>query len=308
MIERLKKAKVEDNELTVNRLCRIMGVSRSGFYKHVPLEIDEGIKASSVLKYCIYIRESLPKVGVEPLLRMCNEFFKEKFTIGRDWLYRLLGANDMLIRKKKSYCPPRTTNGVVNHGFDDHVNTLPKFIPTDHCQLVVSDITYIRIKDKFVYLSLTMDAYSRIITGYSLQEDLSTNGPMEALKQTVAFYKKHLYQVNGLIFHSDRGTQYVSHQMTDYEASLGIITSVTQTGDPLHNAMAERLNGTIKNDLFFSYEAFDFEEAKKAIAKAVDLYNNARPHRAIGMKTPMQMLDHNHINPLTQRSSKRKLL
>ena len=173
-------------------------------------------------------------------------------------------------------------------------------IPTDHCRLAVSDITYIKCKEGFVYLSLTMDGYSRIITGYSLQRTLSREGPLDALTQSVEFYKKYNYDVNGLIFHSDRGCQYVSKEMTSYEAKLGMITSVTQTGDPLHNAMAERLNGTIKNDWLYDYEAMTFEETKEAIDKVIQLYNNVRPHRSLGMRTPMQTLDPSHQNPLVK--------
>ena len=86
--------------------------------------------------------------------------------------------------------------------------------------------------------------------------------------------------------------------MTELEAKYGIITSVTRTGDPLHNAMAERLNGTLKNDFLYNLELLDFEQAKSAVKKSVMIYNTARPHRAIGMKTPMQMLLPDYPNPL----------
>ncbi|WP_167620606.1 integrase core domain-containing protein [Porphyromonas levii] len=91
--------------------------------------------------------------------------------------------------------------------------------------------------------------------------------------------------------------------MTNYEAELGMITSVTQTGDPLHNAMTERLNGTIKNDWLYNYESLSFEETQKRISESIKLYNTARPHRAIGMIPPMQMLLPQHQNPLTKRTN-----
>lgn len=300
MIAELKDKTLGERCIGISRLCGFFGVSRGGFYKYIPSEIDLGLKASAVLYRCRYIRESLPKAGTETLLSLCNEYFAEEFTISRDWLYDLLRANDMLLTRKRHIRPPRTTNGIVDHEFDDHLNTIPKYIPTDHCRLAVSDITYIKCKEGFVYLSLTMDGYSRIITGYSLQRTLSREGPLDALTQSVEFYKKYNYDVNGLIFHSDRGCQYVSKEMTGYEAKLGIITSVTQTGDPLHNAMAERLNGTIKNDWLYDYEAMTFEETKEAIDKVIQLYNNVRPHRSLGMRTPMQTLDPSHQNPLVK--------
>lgn len=108
------------------------------------------------------------------------------------------------------------------------MNKLVKYLPPTHCLLCVSDITYVKCKGGYVFLSLTMDAYSRIITGWSLQRTLATAGPLEALEQTVSSYKRHHLDARGLIFHSDRGSQYVSREMTSYEASLGIITSVTR--------------------------------------------------------------------------------
>lgn len=232
MIAELKDKTLGERCIGISRLCGFFGVSRGGFYKYIPSEVDLGLKASAVLYRCRYIRESLPKAGTETLLSLCNEYFAEEFTISRDWLYDLLRANDMLLTRKRHHRPPRTTNGIVEHEFDDHLNTIPKYIPTDHCRLAVSDITYIKCEEGFVYLSLTMDGYSRIITGYSLQGTLLREGPLDALTQSVEFYKKYNYDANGLIFHSDRGCQYVSKEMTSYEAKLGMIMSVTQTGDP----------------------------------------------------------------------------
>ena len=146
-----------------------------------------------------------------------------------------------------------------------------------------------------------MDAYSRIITGFDLRKTLSTEGPLNALKQSIHFFTKHGYPLKGLIFHSDRGCQYISKEMTELEAKYGIITSVTQTGDPLHNAMAKRLNGTLKNDFLYNFELLDFEQAKSAVKTSVMTYNTARPHRAIGMKTPMQMLLPDYPNPLLSK-------
>ena len=204
----------------------------------------------------------------------------------------------MLLREAKKKRPPRTTRGVVNHGFEDHVNTIPKYIAPDNCRLLVSDITYVKTSEGFVYLSLTMDSYSRIITGFDLRKTLSKEGPLNALKQSILFFTKHGYPLEGLIFHSDRGCQYISKEMTELEAKYGIITSVTQTGDPLHNAMAERLNGTLKNGFLCDTEKLDFEHTKSAVKTSVMTYNTARPHRAIGMKTPMQMLLPDYPNPL----------
>lgn len=298
----LSKTEISGKRLTITQLCNLTGVSRDGYYKHHWDSEEPEFKANSVLLYCQYLRESLPNAGVEVLQELCNQYFNGLFYIGRDWLSDLLRANEMLQRRRRRGGPPKTTNGVVNHGFRDYLNTTPKRIITRNCEVVVSDITYIKCREGFVFLSLSMDAYSRVITGFDLQRTLKTEGPLKALKQTVAFYQSHSFDVNGLIFHSDRGCQYVSKEMTSYEASLGIITSVTQCGNPLHNALAERLNGTIKHDWLYCYEEKSFEETKASISRAIELYNTARPHRSLGMKTPMQLVVPNYPNPLVSQA------
>ena len=305
-MRQLECAKVRDQKLSITYLCQLLEVSRKGYYKHTFTEQDEDVKVASVLHYCQYVRSWLPRAGVDTLQECTNKYFKGTFQVGRDWLYKVLGANDMLLRSRKRKRPPQTTKGVVNHGFQDHLNTTPKYIATDHCRLTVSDITYVKCLGGFAYLSLTMDAYSRIITGFDLQPTLSTEGPYNALRQTVDFYQKHGFDLKGLIFHSDRGCQYVSKQMTDYEASLGIVTSVTQTGNPLHNAMAERLNGIIKNDWLYNFEDKPIDQVREILSQTIALYNTARPHRALNKKTPMQMLIPDHPNPLTTQPSKKQ--
>ena len=309
LVGEMKDKNISGRSIGVRNCCKYLCVSRKGYYNRVRAQAarlategyDESTKASAILYFCRRQRERLPRAGVAVLHKLSNEYFRDIFTVGRDWLSKLLDANNMLLRETKKKRPPRTTRGVVNHGFEDHVNTIPKYIAPDNCRLLVSDITYVKTSEGFVYLSLTMDAYSRIITGFDLRKTLSTEGPLNALKQSIHFFTKHGYPLKGLIFHSDRGCQYISKEMTELEAKYGIITSVTQTGDPLHNAMAKRLNGTLKNDFLYNFELLDFEQAKSAVKTSVMTYNTARPHRAIGMKTPMQMLLPDYPNPLLSK-------
>lgn len=298
-VRELAESPCEERKLTISLLCELLSVSRKGFYKQSFDDPDASLKASSTLLYCQYLRSQMPQLGVEKMQYLCNEYFKGAFHIGRDWLYALLGANGMLHRKSSRKGPPRTTNGIVNHGYKDHLNTLPKYIPPGHCRLVVSDITYIKCGEGFIYLSMTMDGYSRIITGFDLRRDLSAAGPLNAMRQTISFYKKHKFSLDGLIAHSDRGSQYLSKEMIQLEENNGIIISVTQTGDPLHNAMAERLNGTIKHEWLHEYATLSFEETYEKLSKNITLYNTARPHQSLGLKTPMQTLIPNYPNPLT---------
>ncbi|MBO5187273.1 MAG: integrase core domain-containing protein [Prevotella sp.] len=156
-------------------------------------------------------------------------------------------------------------------------------------ELAVADITYVATSTGWAYRSLLMDA-SRMIVGYKLYSTLETAGPLAALGDAICFYQKHGVDIRSLIHHSDRGIQYCSNAYVDVLLSEKVQISMTQTGDPLHNAMAERLNNTIKNGWLFDCEGKSFEEVECLIHKAVRVYNNDRPHQALGMRTPRQAL------------------
>jgi transposase InsO family protein len=150
-------------------------------------------------------------------------------------------------------------------------------------QLWVADITYIKTLDGYNYLSLITDAYSRRIVGYCLYPNLSSVGSVEALLMAV---KGRIYPGNKLIHHSDRGVQYCSGTYVDILFSRGIAISMTQSGNPYDNALAERMNGIIKNEFPPKKVYQNYNEAKKAIEKTVIIYNDMRPHGSLDNKTP----------------------
>lgn len=247
----------------------------------------------------MYIRsdDRLPKAGCRELYELCRQYFKDKFTIGRDRFYNILRSNGLMLRKKR-YRPHTTDSG---HGFriyNDLLNTSPKFKPCRNGSLVVCDITYIYTTEGFAYLSLVTDAYSRFIVGYSLTRTLEVEGPLKAINQAIETYHSYGIDIEGMVHHSDRGVQYASKAYTDLLKSNRIRISMTQTGDPLHNALAERMNNTIKNGWFFNDGDLNFEQVSRVIDKSIDMYNRARPHKALGMKTPMEILTGRSMNPL----------
>lgn len=250
--------------------------------------------------YCNFIRQSdhLPKSGCRELYELCRLYFKEKFTIGRDRFYDILRANDLMLRRKRYR--PRTTTASQNYRlYPDLLNTVPKYVPPGNGKMVVSDITYVYTTNGFAYLSLVTDAHSRYIVGARLHYSLETTGPLEALKQAIATYHRFDIDTTGMIHHSDRGVQYASKEYTDTLRSNGIRISMTQTGDPLHNALAERMNNTLKNGWLFNDGNLTFEQAKDAISKAIRMYNEARPHKALDMRTPQEIFCGTAKNPLT---------
>jgi transposase InsO family protein len=161
-------------------------------------------------------------------------------------------------------------------------NLAKDLVPTAANQLWVSDITYIRVGGGFCYLSLITDAYSRKIVGWNLRRDLSAKGCVAALKMA----KRDNPKTRDLIHHSDRGLQYYSREYIQ-TLGKGVLISMSEKSDPLENAIAERVNGILKQELL--EERFSsFQEASAAVEKAVMVYNFQRPHLSIEMLTPAE--------------------
>lgn len=224
----------------------------------------------------------------------CLEHFKEKMVIGRDRCYELFRSNGLVVRKRRTR--PKTTNSNHNYYiYPDLLNTSPKFVASKSGMMVVGDITYVATLNGWAYLSLLTDTASRVIVGYALHTTLETEGPMKALQKAIRFYEDNHIDITELIHHSDRGIQYCSNLYVGELKAHGCRISMTQCGDPLHNAMAERMNNTIKNGWLFDTGKLSFEEVRELVDKAVYAYNNLRPHQALGMKSPMQVMKQHSV-------------
>ena len=219
----------------------------------------------------------------------CVRYFKEKMVIGRDQCYEIFRSNGLVQRKKR--VRSKTTNSNHNYYiYPDLLNTTPKFVASTSGSMVVADITYVSTRDGWAYLSLLTDSHSRAIVGYSFYPSLTTEGPMKALESAFLFYRENGIDISGLIHHSDRGVQYCSNQYVDTLKAQHISISMTQCGDPLHNALAERMNNTIKNGWLFDCGKETFNQVEERIKQAVYTYNNIRPHQALKMRTPMEII------------------
>ena len=202
------------------------------------------------------------------------------FHIGRDAMFELLSERCLLVRKRRrSGC----VTTFSKHRFKKYPNIIRDFIPIAPNQLWVSDITYIHLKQGFAYLSLITDAYSRKIVGFYLSKDLSARGPLNALKMAL----KANQLITGLIHHSDRGVQYCCDAYVKLLSDEKIKISMTENGDPLENAIAERVNGILKQELL--EEVFpDFITASNHVAIACSTYNHIRPHGSIDDLKPAE--------------------
>lgn len=226
-------------------------------------------------------RMHMPRIGTRKLYYLLQDEFKRSgLKVGRDKLFSFLKHEHMLIYPMKSYT--KTTNS--KHWLHKHPNLIKEKQFHQAEQLWVSDITYLKTKQGNSYLSLVTDAGSRKIMGHHLSEDLRTEGMMEALKMAIT---NRIY-TDPLIHHSDRGLQYCSEEYQLLLQKNNIITSMTDGYDCYQNALAERINGILKNEfLLNTYD--DINQARKVIEESIRIYNHKRPHLSLNMKTPEQV-------------------
>ena len=228
------------------------------------------------------IRQTLPKIGTRKLHYMINQKLVEhRLEAGRDYLFDLLLKHRLLIRNRRR----RIITTDSKHWMRKYSNLTLELQVINPEQLWVSDITYIRLINGFVYLSLITDAYSRKIVGYNLRKDLSAEGCLNAL-QMALLDRKHLQQQ--LIHHSDRGCQYCCKEYVDLLNENNIAISMTNNGDPYENAIAERVNGIIKSEFNLYSSQFGFDETSELIKETILAYNQFRPHASCDYLTPDQ--------------------
>lgn len=212
--------------------------------------------------------------------------------MGRDALFDLLAANSLLVKKRKR----KIQTTYSNHWLRKHPNLIRDFTPGTINQLWVSDITYWKIQTgDHLYISLITDAWSRKIVGYQVAETMEAIESIAALQMALAALRGAARPLQ-LIHHSDRGIQYCSSKYVKLLQDNAIRISMTENGDPLENAVAERVNGIIKEEYLNHYQTSSLSEAKKQLEKAISLYNNSRPHMSISNLTPGKLHDNNKIN------------
>jgi transposase InsO family protein len=269
--------------ISIGVICRWFGISRQAYYQHERNLSEEVLQCDLLLEEVKKIRKDHPRMGVRKLQEKLRLFMHEnKIKMGRDALFDLFSAHKMLIRTRKRHV--KTTNSY--HWLKKYPNLIVDFIPSKPNELWVSDITYWQIQDQPVYLSLITDAYSRKITGYNLSENLRAEETIKALEMALSDLEK-LTELSGqLIHHSDRGGQYCSSQYVNLLKKNHVEISMTEHGDPRENAIAERVNGIIKDEYLLNYKCKNIDEARKLLAEAVSLYNRERPHSSIGNLAP----------------------
>jgi putative transposase len=266
-------------QYSVRYFCELFGKSRQGYYAQQHCQQKQSLRDTLVLKLVREIRLQLPRCGVSKLQHLLQPSFAEHgIKMGRDGLYDLLGAHGYLVRYRRR--KPYTTDS--SHRFKKYPNLIRDMTITAGGQLWVSDITYLRLTKGYCYLSIITDAYSRKIVGYKLHPDLGSLGPITALKMAVS----QRTDTGPLVHHSDRGTQYCCREYVEMIGEYGIRLSMTENGDPYENAIAERVNGILKEEMMLNRTFENFTQAATACSQAIDTYNELRPHASCDYLTP----------------------
>lgn len=263
----------------IEDVCQIFGLTRDAWYKQMYRKSSRSNKEKQVIKAVQNRRRVLSFEGLRKLhLSILPELNNADLTIGRDALWRILQNNDLLTKRKKKYV--HTTNS--NHAFYRYNNLIKQLTPIRPNQIWVADITYISTQQGFLYLALITDAYSRKIIGYDISDSLEMMGAQRALKMALKQRKTKLKTIH----HSDHGIQYCSNKYTNRLKRKNIDISMGEIGNCYENAMAERINGILKEEFKLDYKFKTKKQAVKATKQAVLLYNTERKHMKLNYKTP----------------------
>lgn len=239
---------------------------------------------SLIVDYVSCVRKILSRLGGRKLWLLHLELFPKygHGVVGRDYFFNVLRRHDLLVKPKKSNKPHSTYS---KHEYAVKPNIAKEIEVTAPNQIYVTDVTYIWVYDHWCYLVLITDKYSRMIVGWDFSEKHSHKLVQRAVEKTLAKNKHH----KPIILHSDRGSEYCCHDIINYLQQRRVLSSMTDADHCAQNALAERMNGTIKQEFVPKEGYASFGSAKAALSHAIILYNTARPHEALGMITPMQV-------------------
>jgi len=278
-------------------LHQCFGISKQAYYKRLKSYQKKEFQEKQLIQLVKEKRKELgQKTGGIKLYSELKQNMKTlNIKIGRDKFFDFLRANNLLVPKSRSF--HITTNS--KHQFFKYKNLITNKVPTRPEQLWVADITYIKTDNGHNYLAIITDAYSKKIMGYKIDNHMKASLCVDALKMAI---KNRKYPNEKLIHHSDRGFQYCSNEYVSFAQENKLIMSMTEQYDPYENAIAERINRTLKYEYGLKQTIKTRKLAKKMVDQAVYIYNNLRPHLSLELKKPYQV----HLNPDIEYKSYKK--
>ncbi|PKA67760.1 transposase InsO family protein [Pseudomonas baetica] len=267
--------------LSISRACQFMGISRQAYYKRNRACDARARHAQEVMGFVREKRLRQPRLGTRKLHNLMRTEPEMSVKVGRDRLFNILRDRRELVPRRRAY--HKTTDS--HHRFRRHPNLLKdgpiQVVAKAPEQVWVADITYLPTQTGVAYLSLITDAYSRKIVGHHVHESLHTESVIQAFNKAL----KQRTTEQHLVHHSDRGVQYCSELYQRLHAKYGITCSMTDGYDCYQNALAERVNGILKNELML-HRPKDFADAIRMVDESVQIYSNERPHLSLKYKTP----------------------
>ncbi len=264
--------------MPVQQLCKLLGYTPQAYHKHHKKQLINGTNEGLILEQVDKIRKHQPRCGGRKLFIMLQPFFMQyNISMGRDKFFELLKHHKLLIRRTKRSV--HTTDS--KHYFYRYPNLVKDFIPLKPHEMWVADITYVPLKNRFAYLFLITDAYSRKIVGHYVSDDMKVSSAIMALKK--ALEQKPPEAI--VIHHSDRGMQYCSTEYVSLLKQHHAHISMTANGDPYENAIAERVNGILKSELIHPMYA-DVDAASMHISRCITIYNYRRRHSSLNWQIP----------------------
>jgi putative transposase len=274
LFEEIRKAAAKGK--AVIALCAMTGLNRAGFYRSrlprqgIPVEME--------------LRDEMQKIALESpsygYRRTTAELQRRHFAVNHKRVLRMMRQDNLLCIRRRAF----VTTTDSRHGLPVYPNLAREMEPTAVNQLWVADITYIRLREEFVYLSVMLDAYSRRVIGWALGRTLEAELAVSALRMALLTRRP----APGLVHHSDRGIQYASHDYTGLLKEHEITISMSRKGNPYDNAACESFVKTLKYDEVYRNEYRDFDDARRSIGQFLDVvYNQHRLHSALGYRAPV---------------------
>jgi len=264
--------------VNLSHCCRLFGISRQGIYQAETRKLKRQWELKQIKNHIEKIRREMPMLGTRKLHYMLQQEVKHLgIKIGRDALFSYMRDAGLLIKKKRKYV--QTTNS--NHWLRKHPNLLMDRKIKRAEEVFVSDITYVKSNEGDHYLSLVTDAHSRKIMGYHVSNDMNASSVVKALEMAISKRQTN----HSLVHHSDRGLQYCSKLYQDVLKKNNMQPSMTEGHDCYQNALAERMNGILKNEFLLEH-CSSFKDLQKATMESIEIYNSKRPHLSLQMKTP----------------------
>jgi transposase InsO family protein len=263
----------------VQHLCRIAQLSRAGYYRRLGPHETRREDAD--------LRDAIQRIALEDrhcgYRRIAKTLKREGLIVNAKRVLRLMREDNLLSLRFKPFVP-RTT--MSRHAWPIVPNLTRELIPTGLDQIWVADITYIRLMEDFVYLAVVLDAYSRKVVGWALDDHLQARLAIEALDMATAARAAPL---TGLIHHSDRGVQYACGDYANRLEAIGARASMSRPANPYDNAKAESFMKTLKAEEVNAKSYATLEEARRDIGAFIDdVYNSRRLHSSIGYKPPIE--------------------